>query len=147
VEFEGSFNYGHFSLSGGATYTHSRIVSDAITPAAVGNAPQRQANWVYQFSPSYSWHALNVGATVMGTTKSYASNPNGLVMLGYTQVNTYVSYDINDRMTASLSVNNLFNAIGLTEIDASPETVTANGVNTARSILGRTIYLNWQYHL
>jgi outer membrane receptor protein involved in Fe transport len=58
-----------------------------------------------------------------------------------------VSYDINDRMTASLSVNNLFNAIGLTEIDSSPETVTANGVNTARSILGRTIYLNWQYHL
>jgi outer membrane receptor protein involved in Fe transport len=147
VEFEGSFNYGHFSLSGGATYTHSRIVSDAITPAAVGNAPQRQANWVYQFSPSYSWHALNVGATVMGTTKSYASNPNGLVMPGYTQVNTYVSYDINDRMTASLSVNNLFNAIGLTEIDSSPETITANGVNTARSILGRTIYLNWQYHL
>jgi outer membrane receptor protein involved in Fe transport len=147
VEFEGSVNYGHFSLAGGMTYTHSRIVSDAITPADVGNVPQRQANWVYQFSPSYSWRAFNVGATVIGTTKSYASDPNGLVMPGYTQVNTYVSYDINDRMTASLSVNNLFNAIGLTEIDASPETVTSNGINTARSILGRTIYLNWQYHL
>jgi len=147
VEFEGSYNYGHFSLSGGLTYTHSRIVSDAITPADVGNVPQRQANWVYQFSPSYSWRAFNFGATVIGTTKSYASDPNGLVMPGYTQVNTYVSYDINDRMTASLSVNNLFNAIGLTEIDASPATVTSNGLNTARSILGRTIYLNWQYHL
>ncbi|HKT27766.1 TonB-dependent siderophore receptor [Dyella sp.] len=147
VEFEGSVNYGHFSLAGGMTYTHSRIVSDAITPADVGNVPQRQANWVYQFSPSYSWRAFNFGATLIGTTKSYASDPNGLVMPGYTQVNTYVSYDINDRMTASLSVNNLFNAIGLTEVDSSPETVTSNGINTARSILGRTIYLNWQYHL
>jgi outer membrane receptor protein involved in Fe transport len=147
VEFEGSVNYGHFSLTGGATYTHSRIVSDQITPDDVGDLPQRQANWIYQFGPSYNWGPFNVGATVIGTTKSYASDPNGLVMPGYTQVNTYISYDINDRMTASLGVNNLFNAIGLTEIDASPETVTSTGVNTARSILGRTIYVSWKYHL
>ena len=147
VEFEGSVNYGHFSLSGGVTYTHSLIVSDSITPADVDNVPQRQANWVYQFSPSYSWHAFNVGATVIGTTKSYADDTNGLVMPGYTQVNAYVSYDINERMTASLSVNNLFNAIGLTEVDGSPADVTSNGLNTARSILGRTINISWKYHL
>jgi outer membrane receptor protein involved in Fe transport len=147
VEFEGSVNYGHFSLAGGATYTHSRIVSDQITPDDVGDAPQRQANWLYQFTPSYSWGAFNFGAAVIGTSKSYAATPNGLVMPGYTQVNTYISYDINDRMTASLNVNNLFNAIGLTEIDASPESVTSSGINTARSILGRTIAVTWKYHL
>lgn len=147
VEFEGSFNYGHFSLMGGATYTHSRIVSDAITPADVGNVPQRQANWIYQLNPSYDWGPFNVGATLIGTTKSYASNPNGLVMPGYTQVNAYASYDINDRMTVSMNVDNLFNSIGLTEIDQSPQSVTASGLNTARSILGRTVSATWQYHL
>ncbi len=147
VELEGSVNYGDLSVRAGATYTHSRITHDAITPSNVGGVPQRQANWIWQLSPTYRVSAFTVGATVIGTTQSYASNPNGLIMPGYTQVNAFASYDINDRMSISLHADNLFNAVGLTEIDQSPGAVTGSGLNTARSILGRTVYASWRYRL
>jgi outer membrane receptor protein involved in Fe transport len=147
LELEGGMFYGPFSMRAGATYTHSRITSDAITPADVGDVPQRQATWVYQLSPSFNWASFGTGATIIGTTKSYASNPNGLVMPGFTQVNLFANYYMNDHMTLSLHVDNLFNTIGLTEVDMSPVSVTSNGLNTARSILGRTVYASWQYQL
>ncbi len=147
LELEGGLFLGHFTLHAGATYTHSRIIADAITPADVGNAPQRQATWIYQVSPTFDYDTFSVGATVVGTTKSYASNPNGLVMPGYTQVNVFGNYYLDDNMSVSLHVDNLFNTIGLTEIDMSPVTLTGNGLNTARSIVGRTVYASWQYDL
>lgn len=147
VEVEGSLDYGMFSVRGGVTYTHSRITKDAITPANVGGVPQRQANWVYQLNPTYRFSNFTVGATVLGTSKSYASNPNGLIMPGYTQVNMFARYDITDRMSVSLHADNLFNAVGLTEIDQSPGAVTSSGLNSARSILGRTVYASWHFRL
>lgn len=147
VEVEGSVDYGSFSVRGGITWTHSRITKDAITPANVGNVPQRQATWVYQLGPTWHVGDFDLGATMLGTTQSYATNPNGLVMPGYTQVNAFARYNVNDRNAVTLQADNLFNATGLTEIDQSPGSVTANGLNTARSILGRTIYASWHYRL
>ncbi|BBD78725.1 TonB-dependent receptor [Aerosticca soli] len=147
VEIEGSLDYGMFSLRGGVTYTHSRIIKDAITPEAVGDTPQRQAKWVYQIGPSWHVRAFDFGATAIGTSKSYASNPNGLVMPAYTQVNAFVRYAIDDHNTITLQADNVFNVRGITEIDQSPVSVTPNGLNTARSILGRTIYASWRYRL
>ena len=147
LEIEGSVDYGNFSVRGGATYTDSKITKDAITPADVGNMPQRQAKFVWQLSPSYRFGPITVGATMIGTTKSYASNPNSLIMPGYTQVNAFARYDINERMSVSLQADNLFDTIGLTEIDQSPGAVQGNGLNTARSILGRTVYASWRYSL
>ncbi|MGA0588461.1 TonB-dependent receptor [Dyella sp. KRB-257] len=147
VEVEGSLDYGDFSMRGGVTWTHSRITKDAITPANVGNVPQRQASWVYQLSPTWRVGGFDLGATVLGTSKSYAGNPNGLVMPGYTQVNAFVRYNFNERSAVTVQADNLFNATGLTEIDQSPGAVTANGLNTARSILGRTVYASWRYRL
>ncbi len=147
IEIEGSLNYGGFGMRAGATYTLSHITADAITPADVGNAPQRQAHWIYQVSPTYSWNALTLGASIIGTTKSPAGVPNGLVMPGFVQTNLFAQYALNDRTTISLYADNVFNTVGLTEIDQSPGAVQANGLNTARSILGRTIYASWQYRL
>ncbi len=89
----------------------------------------------------------SISVRTLGTTQSYAGNPNGLVMPGYTEVNAFGRYDINDRMSISLQADNLFNTIGLTEIDQSPGAVQGNGLNTARSILGRTVYASWNYRL
>lgn len=147
LEVEGSLDYGSFSVRGGVTWTHARITKDAITPANVGDVPQRQATWVYQLAPTWHVGDFDLGATVLGTTKSYATNPNGLVMPGYTQVNAFARYNLNDRNAITLQADNLFNATGLTEIDQSPGSVTANGLNTARSILGRTLYASWHYRL
>lgn len=43
LEVEGSLDYGDFSLRGGVTYTDAKITKDQISPADVGNVPQRQA--------------------------------------------------------------------------------------------------------
>lgn len=147
VEVEGSLDFGSVSLRGGVTYTHSRITRDAITPANVGDVPQRQASWVYQLSPSWHVGDVDLGATVLGTSKSYAGNPNGLVMPGYTQVNAFVRYNVSERSAITVQADNLFNATGLTEIDQSPGAVTGNGLNSARSILGRTVFASWRYRL
>lgn len=147
LELQGSVNYGGFALRAGATYTLSRITADAITPDDVGNAPQRQAHWIYQISPVYNRSAWTVGATVIGTTKSPGGTPNGLVMPGFVQTNLFAQYAINPRMNISLYADNVFNTVGLTEIDSSPNVVTANGLNTARSILPRSVYVVWQYKL
>ena len=145
VEVEGSVDYGDFSMRGGVTYTHSKITKDAITPANEGDVPQRQAKWIYQLSPSYRLGPVTVGATVLGTSDSYAANPNGLIMPGYTQVNTFVRWDVTDQLSTALYANNVFNAKGLTEVDQSPVAVQPNGLNTARSILGRTVYATLKY--
>ena len=147
LELEGGMFYGPFSLRAGATYTHSRIVKDQINPADVGSVPQRQATWVYQLTPSFNWSSLSLGANIIGTTKSYASDPNGLVMPGYTQVNLFGQYFLTDQQSISLHVDNVFNAKGITEIDGANQHVPANGLGYARSIIGRTIYASWEYQL
>ena len=147
LELEGGMYEGPFSLHAGATYTHSRIVSDQINPSDVGDAPQRQATWIYQLTPSFNWTSFSVGANIIGTTKSYASDPNGLVMPGYTQVNLFAEYFIGDGQSISLHVDNAFNAVGITEIDGANQHVPSNGMGYARSIIGRTIYASWQYQL
>jgi hypothetical protein len=45
----------------------------------------------------------------------------------------------------SIHGNNIFNAIGVTEIPSG--SVSANGLNTARSINGRTILVSLRYAL
>ncbi len=148
VELEGSVNYGGLAVRAGATYTISRITSDQITPNDVGDTPQRQAHWIYQVSPSYTWSSLplTVGATIIGTTKAPAGVPNGLMMPGFTQTNVFVQYQINQQTIVSLLANNVFNTVGLTEVDQSPGSVQANGLNTARSILPRTVWVNLRYN-
>ena len=83
-----------------------------------------------------------------GMMRRFFSDESGATATEYAMLIIFIALAIAGGATLlGSNINNLFNAIGLTEIDASPETVTANGVNTARSILGRTISLNWQYHL
>jgi outer membrane receptor protein involved in Fe transport len=142
LELETNVHYGNFTVAGGATYTHSRIVADAITPADVGQVPQRQADFVYQITPGYYADQYNFGLNIIGTTSSYASTPNLLVMPGYTTVNLFVNYFIRPNLQLSVHGNNIFNVIGITEIDANPN---AQGVALARTIDGRTFTASLRY--
>jgi outer membrane receptor protein involved in Fe transport len=135
LEIQANAHYGNFQIALGGTYTHSRIIADQITPADVGNVPQRQADFVYQITPGYYAENWNAGVNIIGTTSSYADDANSLVMPGYTEVNLFGNYDIRPNIRISFTINNAFNTIGLTEIDNLPN---AQGVATARSINGRT---------
>jgi outer membrane receptor protein involved in Fe transport len=143
LELEAAYRTGSFGLSGGATFTNAKV--DASTnPAEVGTTPQRQAKVVYQLSPSYSTGDLNLGATIVGTTKSQDSAPTSQVASGkvtlpaYASVNAFVNYQFSPAMTLALGVNNLFDTIGYTESN--------DGRAAARAINGRTAKATLKYN-
>jgi len=147
IELEGAYASEYFRLNGGVTYTHSRIISDFITPGDEGTAPQRQAEFIYQFTPEFVFNPyLVAGVNVIGTTDSYSGESSAtgvrLMQPGYTTVNTFVKYNVTTNFRVGFNVNNLFNTIGITEVDSYPN---ASGVATARSIPGRSIKVSAAY--
>ncbi len=137
LEFDGGFRSGPFSLTTGATWTHSRIVADALNPGVVGNTPRRQAQFIFQATPQMDIGRASIGANVVGTTSSYAQDNNQLKLPGYTQVNAFAQFRPLPKLLVSLNANNLFNVRGFTE--AEEGAIPANGIVRARSINGRTI--------
>ncbi|MGS0743932.1 TonB-dependent receptor [Glaciimonas sp. GG7] len=138
VELETAYRIGGFRINSGVTYTHARIVGAAAADAAtIGNAPRRQANVVYQVAPSYSFGDAIVGASVIGTTKSFADNANTKILPAFAVVNLFTSYAFDARASIAFTVNNLFNKIGYTEME--------DDRNAARSINGRTAKVSLKY--
>ena len=136
LEVEGSYKVGPFSVSGGATYTDSKIV-DALNAAIIGNRPRRQADFVYQGTVQYEDDAFTAAVNAIGTSDSFTQDNNGLVLPGYTQVNAFLAFRPLDRLELGLNANNLFDQFGYTE--AEEGSIPANGIVRARSIAGRTL--------
>ena len=136
VELEVGYKLGDFRLTGGATFTDAKITasSDAST---VGNRPRRQAELVYQLSPSYAFGPVEVGAAIIGTGKSWGDDANTITQPGFTVLNAFVNYQVNDRLGVSVSANNLTNTLGYTEVEGDG--------HAARSINGRTIKASVKY--
>ena len=133
-------------MTGGATWTKAKINGGANN----GKTPRRQADFVYQVTPNYSIGAFEVGASIVGTTKSYAQNDNQVVLPGFVVVNPYASYQFSDKLSISLSVNNLFDKLGYTEAEGqcnfcSPSGLADNPLYVARSINGRTTKATLKY--
>ncbi|MDG5497802.1 TonB-dependent receptor [Niveispirillum sp. BGYR6] len=145
IELEASYRYEGFSLTAGGTWTDAEISKDALTPALKGNTPRRQADFIYQLTPSYSYDVFTVGANIIGTTKSYAQDSNELVLPAYTQVNLFADYAITEGLVLSVNVNNLFNAKGLTESEEGSITQGQTNIIRARSINGRTSTATLKY--
>jgi outer membrane receptor protein involved in Fe transport len=82
LELEGNYRAGIFSLTAGGTWTKSKIVSDALTPAVVGNVPRRQAEFVFQATPQIDVGPVTFGANIIGTTSSYAQDSDQLKLPG-----------------------------------------------------------------
>ena len=60
--------------------------------AVIGNTPRRQANVIYQIAPTYTIGDATIGASVIGTGKSWADDAHTIVMPAYAVVNATVSY-------------------------------------------------------
>lgn len=141
IEAEVAWRAGGFAVAGGATWTKAKIT----TPGANnGNKPRRQADFVYQVTPSYSVGPFEVGASIVGTTKSYAQNDNLVVLPAFVVVNPFASYQLSDKLALSLSVNNLFDKVGYTEAEGQGN-LTNNPLYIARSVNGRTTKATLKY--
>jgi len=84
-----------------------------------------------------------IGLSLIGTTDSFSQDNNDLKLQGYTQANVFASYDLTTALSLRLSVNNLFDTIGVTE--AEEGSLPANGIIRGRSINGRTSSLQVKY--
>jgi len=145
IELEASYRYEGFMVTAGGTWTDAEISKDALTPALKGNTPRRQADFIYQLTPSYSYDVFTVGTNIIGTTKSYAQDTNELVLPAYTQVNLFADYAITEGLVLSVNVNNLFNVKGLTESEEGSITEGTTNIIRARSINGRTSTATLKY--
>jgi len=141
LELEADYRIGRFSVNGGATFTRGRIAKDEITPQDVGQAIN--ARFLYQLTLAYTAQKIDGGLNFIGTTES--PQGRGLVLPGFTQVNAFASYRFDPQWQLSLHGNNLTDRIGLTEVPGATGGVTANGLNTARSINGRTVTASLTY--
>jgi outer membrane receptor protein involved in Fe transport len=143
LEIEAAYQLGGFDLKVGLTYTDAKIAKDRLNPAMEGNTPRRQADWVYSIAPSYTMEKWYFGASLIGTTKSYAQDNNDLVMPGYNYLNLTTSYQITEGLDVTLSVNNVSDEFGLTESEEG--SIPANGIIRARGIAGRTASISMRY--
>lgn len=138
VEFELGYKIGAFRLTAGSTYTHANIDA-AVDPAIIGNTPRRQAKLIYQVAPTYTFGDAVLGASLIGTSKSFGDDANTIRLPSFNVINAFGSYQLTDHLQASFSVNNLFNTTGYTEVEGDG--------HAARSINGRTLRVTLKYSL
>jgi outer membrane receptor protein involved in Fe transport len=132
LELEGAYRAGGFAINGGVTFTDATVKS-STNAAIVGKTPKRQAKFVYQLSPCYSFGDATLGASIVGTTDSKDDSPAGPVTVtlpGYTTVNAFANYQVTPSVMVGLGVNNLFDTLAYTE--------TNDGRGAARALTGRT---------
>lgn len=134
VEVEAGYSIGKFRVNGGLTYTDAEQTG---VPSANKNV-QRQAEWVYQMTPSYRFSPkLTIFGNVVGTSSSKDSGVDDLLP-SYAIYNAGVRYKHDKRITLMVSANNLTDKIGWTEADV--------GGATARSVDGRSVRASLVYN-
>jgi outer membrane receptor protein involved in Fe transport len=146
LEAETALAFGdNFNFNGSFTWTKAEIDGGDNK----GNTPRRQADLVYNLSPSYNFGNQSqhgVALSVLGTTKSYAQDDNDLVMPGYAYFNLIGRAGLTEGLSLVLSINNIFDTVGITEVEGNGDgAFGSNRLVRARSISGRSSTLSLQY--
>lgn len=136
VELELAYAWNNFRVSGGATFTDVEI-SKAETASLEGKTPRRQADWIYQVMPSYTLGPIDFGAAFIGSAGAWGDDSNTIKMPGYTIVNAFINYHLDEHTVVSLSANNLTDKLAYTEVEGDGHAARAlNG----RSVVGAVKY-------
>ncbi len=134
VEIELGYKMGGFRLGGGFTYTDAKI-SKTADGTNVGNKPRRQADYVYQLTPSYRTGELEFGAAFIGSSDSWADDQNTIKMPGYMVTNLFVNYRVDKHTSVSFGVNNAFDTLAYTEAEGDGHAARALPGRTAKATL------------
>jgi outer membrane receptor protein involved in Fe transport len=144
LELEGNVFFDNgFDISGNVTWTDAEIVSDLLNQDIVGNTPRRQADFIWTITPEYSTDYVTLGATFQGSTEYYVQDNNDLEQEAYTIVNLFTNWYVNDAITVSLNVNNLFNEFVITESEEGSANI--GDIVRARVLNGRSAALSLNY--
>jgi outer membrane receptor protein involved in Fe transport len=144
AELEASAHIGGFSATAGAIYTNAKI-KESLDNTTVGNIPRRVPALMYNLNPSYAFGKADIGLSFIGTTKVYMQNANNVIIPGFVYVNAYANYEITKGLALSLNINNLFNTLGFTEMEADGFTDNTDNYMRARPITGRASRLTLTY--
>jgi outer membrane receptor protein involved in Fe transport len=137
VELEGTFQRGPFNLMVGATYTRAKITLDRLDPSLNGKEPRHQPDWTLIAVPQVDFGSVAAGASIVKITGSFAQDNNLLRMPGFTTVGAFLQFKPMDAVRFTLNAQNLFNTLGIFEVNQS--SVPANGLGFARAANGRTV--------
>lgn len=140
LETEFFYNYGGFDLIGSVTFTDAEIDASDTAPGNVGNTPRRQADWIFSITPSYEFDGIGrAGLNFTGTGDTFVDDDNVYVMPGAVITNLFADWEITERATLSLNVNNLFDEALFTEAengrvfdtdgDGTPDVIVARSIN------------------
>jgi outer membrane receptor protein involved in Fe transport len=129
LEIEAAARFRDFSIHGGVTYTDATVASAQDNPQSVGKQPSNLARWIYQVTPSYSHGPFTAGFNLIGQSDSFVDNLDTTIEPGFVEVNLFAQYDFRCGIQLSIRGNNIFNVIGLTEVEST---------SVGRSINGRT---------
>jgi len=140
VEAEGTYRHGPFSLRGGVTYTHAKLVNDKLNPAVAGMVPRRQPDFIFQAAPQFELRQVTIGANITGTTDSWVQDNDLMKMPGYTLVGAFVQYRPTDRVQLMVNAENLFDKVAFIEI--TTPSVPTNGIGIGRAVNGRTVSMS-----
>jgi outer membrane receptor protein involved in Fe transport len=137
LELETNIRRGPFSLQAGATYTTAKITVDRLDASLTGKEPRHQPAWSFTAMPMVDLGKATLGASIVAITGSYAQDSNLLRMPGFTTVAAFVQVRPAERVSVTLNATNLFNTMGIFEVNQA--SVPANGIGFARAIDGRTV--------
>ena len=144
LEVEGFYNFNNFNLRGAVTYTDAEVDSGANE----GNTPRRQPDFIYNIMPSYNFGQTkqnSIGLSFTGQTEAYAQDNNELVMPGFVIVSGFANVKITDSLFANISANNIFDSIGVTEVEEGSIVENQDNYVRARPLPGRSMTLGLQY--
>jgi outer membrane receptor protein involved in Fe transport len=133
------------SIGFGGTYLdakYEKFFTNGGATDLTGNLVQRQPKWQWHVSPAYEAHFGDHTASLF-TTVSYIGDrfsdvQNTQLLPNYIKWDAGVAVDLNDRVKLQATVDNITNAIGLTEGNPRSLATPGAGAILARPILGRS---------
>ena len=145
LEFEGDYDFGNgLAVRGSVTFTDAEITQTG-DGSNVGNVPRRQADYIFNITPSYSTDMWDVGLNFVGTDEVFVQDVNQTKFDAYMITNLFANWYVNDNFSVSLNSNNLFDEEGFTEGEGEFGAASAGDLGRLRSINGRTTSVSLRY--
>lgn len=145
IEIEGTYRVNNLNFRGGLTFTDAKVDSGVNE----GNKPRRQPDFIYNFLPTYNFGKIkqhSFGLSFIGQSKAFAQDSNELVLPGFVIINSVFNIGVTEKLNANLSINNLFDSLGITESEEG--SITEGEVNflRVRPVPGRSISFGINYN-
>ncbi|MEL7448345.1 MAG: TonB-dependent receptor [Pseudomonadota bacterium] len=108
AEVEAVFNFGdYFDLNANVTWTDAEIVSSDTAPENVGNRPNRQSDYIYTLTPTFSNDRVSAGLTLVGSGDFFIGDTETIEQDAYMLVHAFATWFVTDKFSVSLNANNL----------------------------------------